>query len=82
MAEAKVQLQTKRAEIVATEVSSRMGVVTQKWVEQLEEEMEKNRAELKRKKEDQLMALLEEKRRLYEERAGLRHSLRQRGIKI
>jgi len=82
VAEAKVQLQTKRAEIVATEVSSRMGVVTQKWVEQLEEEMEKNRAELKRKKEDQLMALLEEKRRLYEERAGLRHSLRQRGIKI
>ena len=82
MAEAKVQLQTKRAEIVATEVSSRMGVVTQKWVEQLEEEMEKNRAELKRKKEDQLMALLEEKRRLYEERAGLRHSLRQRGIEI
>ena len=82
MAEAKVQLQAKRAEIVATEVSTRMGVVTQKWVEQLEEEMEKNRAELKRKKEDQLMALLEEKRRLYEERAGLRHSLRQRGIEI
>ena len=82
MAEAKVQLQAKRAEIVATEVSTRMGAVTQKWVEQLEEEMEKNRAELKRKKEDQLMALLEEKRRLYEERAGLRHSLRQRGIEI
>jgi len=82
VAEAKVQLQAKRAEIVATEVSTRMGVVTQKWVEQLEEEMEKNRAELKRKKEDQLMALLEEKRRLYEERAGLRHSLRQRGIEI
>ena len=65
---------------MATEVSKRMGVVTQKWVEELEEEVQRERAELKGKKEDQLMALLEEKRRLYEERANLRQSLRQRGI--
>ena len=67
---------------MATEVSKRMGVLTQKWVEQLEEEADKARAELKGKKEDQLMGLLEEKRRLYEERANLRQELRQRGVEI
>lgn len=75
-------MQAKRADIVATEVSKRMGMLTQKWVEQLEEEADKARAELKAKKEDQLMELLEEKRRLYEERASLRQELRQRGIEI
>lgn len=57
-------------------------MLTQKWVEQLEEEADRARAEIKAKKEDQLMELLEEKRRLYEERASLRQELRQRGIEI
>ena len=67
---------------MATEVSRRMGIVTQKWVEEMETELEAFRSEFKQKKEAQLMNLLEEKRKLYEERASLRQALREKGIEV